>query len=423
MGFAQLRTQVFFDALRQAGHTVGLLSLEADTAAQALTEPDPNSLGSVVAERAGWLDQLRALRDRFEPELVVSAGPYNAGRAAAAVAGDLPFWMDIPGDPFAEAQAKVAYGDDPTAGEAHARASIPGLLRADAFSVISRPQRYALLGALGWSGRLASLPPEQRAVFVVPISYAFGGIAEGEPRSRAAGSPLVLALVGGFNTWFDSDTLWRGLDRAFRCNEALTLLCTGGAVQGHHLSDFERFKARVEQAPWKDRVRLHGWVPHDQLPKRLSPAHVLICLDRLGVEAELGGRTRVLFGLHQGLEVIANAGCEQVRALADQGFVQTVPQGDDNALCEAILARCARDQSPDTVAAAQEALSTAEAQHAPLAPLLHWIEEPTRLAAATNAEQAYALQREAARLSSELDAIHRSPTWRTLGAVQRRWRR
>ena len=422
MGFGQLRTQGFVDSLLAAGHTVALVTLEAE----GVPAPALEGLAlheQIAPERAGWLEAVRAVDAQFGAEIIVSAGPYNPGRVAAAVADGRPFWMDVPGDPFAEAQAKAAFGADAAAAEAHARASVPGLLSADAFSVVSGAQRYALLGALGWSGRLSALPPTQRAVHVLPIAYDFGALREQPGRRREAGAPLTVALVGGFNTWFDTDTLLEGLITAMRAHPEISVICTGGEIEGHHTQDYARFCDQIRNAGLIDRVALHGWVPHDTLPAVLAPAHVLICLDRPGLEPELGGRTRVLFGLHQGLEVLANARCEQVRELATADHIETFPQGDALALTKALTNRLQRSQHPETVTRAQAYLRQTTTSEAILTPLIEWIDAPRRFQPSPDASSAIALQRESEALRTELDSIQQSPTWRTLGAVHRRLRR
>jgi len=422
MGFGQLRTQGFLDALLEQGHTVGLITI------QSTNTTAPAAYGTTFhlrlqPEKAGWLASAREAEQAFGAERIVTAGPYNPGRVGAAIADARPFWMDVPGDPFAEAQAKTAFGADATAADAHARASLPGLLTADAFSVISDPQRYAMLGALGWSGRLAQLKPNQKVVHVVPIAYDFGTLTEQQGRTRAPGAPLVLALTGGFNTWFDTDTLLGALIPTLHKHPSVSVICTGGAIEGHNTDDYRHFCTRIEQEQLVDRVALHGWVPHDRLPTILQEAHLLLCLDRPGIEPELGGRTRVLFGLHQGLEVLANASCEQVKSLASAGHVDTFPQGDTTAFTEALESHLHRPQTPERISRAQAYLQSTYAQHSALAPMLNWLEHPYRFPALETGTTAVALQNESDVLRAELDAIHRTPTWRTLGAIQRRLRR
>ena len=115
----------------------------------------------VTEDGPGWISQIEAATDGADA--VVSAGPYNPGRAGAAVAGDRPFWADIPGDPLAELAALArATGNELSSTQiaaAHAGAAAV-LCRADAMSVISDPQRFATLGQLSWIGRTLTAAAE-----------------------------------------------------------------------------------------------------------------------------------------------------------------------------------------------------------------------------------------------------------------------
>ena len=110
LGFSQLRTQAFYCALREAGHAVRLLLLVPD-AVENTTPQDWEDIVQIQEDGPGWIDHARPYQSGAE--VIVSAGPYNPGRLAAAIAEEQPLWIDIPGDPLSELQALSAVAPTP----------------------------------------------------------------------------------------------------------------------------------------------------------------------------------------------------------------------------------------------------------------------------------------------------------------------
>lgn len=418
VGFPQLRLAQFREALEGAGHGVRVVALQPGAQTQA---PPARWEGLVAVEEEGpgWLEALAALA--VGAEVVVSAGPYNPGRAAALCAGELPVWVDMPGDPFAELQALILASDpaEVDRGALAARvaaaeaAALSALSRADALSTVSEAQRHAALGQLGLLGRLATRRLEE-PVFVLPVAWAFG-LPPRPPRPRAAHEPLTVGLSGGFNTWFDEDTLIAGLERALARTPLLRVVATGGDIPRHHARGAERFGRWAQrQGP---RVRLLGWVPQAALGEALAGCQIGISLDRPGHEAELGSRTRLLFFAHQGLLGVGTARCPLARELVALGALRPVPEGDADALAEALLEEVARPSDPRRLEAAQAQLADRLAPAQVFAPLCAWVERPTRRAPSAGPGAALALEN--ARLKAELNAVYASPTWRSLARLHR----
>jgi glycosyltransferase involved in cell wall biosynthesis len=421
LGFSQLRTDHALKALLSAGHDVRV----------ALIQPEPFPLRRLAIpgyprhfelcgtslEVVDAYERLSELRADWEPDVVVSAGPYLAARAAALSVGEEPFWADVPGDPFGEAQAKDAH--EPGAG--HARemraAYAPALARADAFGAISWSQRCALLGQLGWLGRLSDAPPGREWVFSVPAAFDFGVLPQGAPRMRPPESPLTVALSGGYNTWFDADTLLEGLQLAMAELPELRVVSTGGAIPGHHNATYEAFRAQALSGIYARRFTFHGWVPHSVLPRLLGRAHVGVTLDRPGVEPELGTRTRVLFFAHQGMPTIATARSDLTRELAGVRMMLSVPPGDPPALARALERIWRKGQDGARPERLQGYLASRYSISNVYAPMLQWVADPARVAPArdTVAE----LSEELARIRTELASIYNSPTWKVSGRANR----
>lgn len=390
VGFAQLRTRHFAQALQSAGLEVDILLIDDDLQPGLLHE---------ATTRAG------------EADAVVSAGPHRPGALAVAAAGDRPLWIDIPGDPLAELQALARAPGPPLAPEriAAAQAATHAVLaRADAVSVISDRQAHATFGRLSALGRDISEPVP---CATIPIAFDFP-LPRQPLRPIPKEGPIRLALSGAFAPWLDDQRLCQALAIALQQHDRLELHVTGGGVTGHYTAGWSRFQQWAE--PFAPRVQLHGWVPHDHLVDILGACHVGLCLDRPGMEPILGGRTRVLLYAWMGLQVAASPTCEQVGELVAQDAAHALT-GSPSALAATLqsLTECPpRDASPW--------LDAQASPHTIAAPLVAWARRPTRIASSASPEALLAAQVEL--LQSQLSAVHDSPTWRLLSQLHRRLR-
>lgn len=420
--FPQLRTRHLAYAIARAGHDLGLVCLrQPDDGPPSQPSGPVQQVWDLSTMRPDWLDGLRSIARQHEPELWVSAGPYLPLHTAKVVR-DLPYWVDLPGDPFAEAQARAARLAPNAAQEplpdgpwqAHAATTLAALERGDAFSVCSGPQHNALLGQLGVLGRLALGRPGRSWGAVIPPAYDFD-LPPGSPRQRAPGSPLVVALAGGFNTWLHEEATLEGLLLAMDRGLPIRVLVTGGELSGHHSAGYEAFQAGVARSAYADRFDLLGWVPHGELPAHLARAHLLLCVDRPGAEPQLGSRTRLIFGLHQGLELAATTPCELANTLAERGFLARIPGPTAADVAAALEQAVARGSEGQVVEQAQAWLAQAFDPTVLAAPLLTWIDAPDR--APTGISGALELSAQLGATRAELARVYASPTWRLLSTL------
>lgn len=419
LGFPELRTAQLLKAILRAGHSVQLVLLGDEDRASAEEDIEGASarcgVERVEVSAPGWLGRVQAAREAWRPDAVVSAGPYEPARAAALTVGEEPLWLDVPGDPFAEAQAKRARGEDPEATASMRLAYAAGYARADAFGVISHAQRFALLGQLGLLGRLS--PTRAPDVQVVPAAMDFGGLPRGAPRRWEPEGALTLAVSGGFNTWFDGETLLAGVLLAMEELPELRLVTTGGPIPGHHEATWDTFAAGALASPYADRFELSGWVPHSELPRRLGGAHVGICLDRPGLEAELGTRTRLLLYAWLGMPILATARCELARELAGVRLLHTVEPGSPESLAAGIEHLWREGEDGAASSRLQGYLGARATVEQTVAPLLRWLRAPQR--AEPVEDPGVGMAQRLARAEDELAAVVRSPTWRLLSSADR----
>ena len=365
----------------------------------------------------GWVEELgRWASEAGGAEVIVSAGPYLPGRAAALVAGERPCWIDLPGDPLAELQALERAAPLPTARRAHAReTALLSLGRGDAFSVIGRTQHGAALGELGLIGRLGGHPDP---VWEIPIALS-PSLPRLAPQARAAREPLGVACSGALNAWFDEETLIRGFEAALPRAPGLRIALTGGPSRDHHPASWAAVEAFA--GAWPDRVQAHGWLPQHELPAVLGRCHLGLSLDRPGAEPLLGSRTRALLFLAAGLDLWATPTCDLLQELVALDLCTPLPPSDPVALAEALVAAWA---APCSAERARKAIAHCEQRFAPdllARPLLEFVAQPWRLPPAS--DPSLALAARAAELEAELGRIQSSTTWRLFGRIHRSLRR
>jgi len=283
------------------------------------------------------------------------------------------------------------------------------IARADAFTTISEPSRFTLLGQLGLAGRLVRVQPGGEAAFIVPNAWHFPGVPEAEAR----GPGLRVALFGSLNTWFDEDTLLAGLLRAME-RAPLEVVCIGGAVPGHHMAGRARFEAGARASRHAPRFRFLPRLPIDELLAELRTCHLTACLDRPGVEPETGSRTRLLFAAHQGLRAVATTTCEMSREMAAGGWLRAVPARDPDALAVALLDAAQGPPLPD-----RAPLRARHALTATVAPLAVWTAAPRYMPRAPRADTHVEALRARDAALAELAALRASPTFRALDAAGR----
>jgi len=408
LGFSQLRTQAFYLTLRDAGHAVRLLLLVPD-AVENTPPQDWEGIVQVQEDGPGWIDHARSYQSGAE--IIVSAGPYNPGRLAAAIAEEQPLWIDIPGDPLSELQALSAVAPTPLDASQVAAAHsgvLQVLTRADALSVISGPQRHATIGQLGLIGRLLE-PDSTPPVHVLPITHSWD-IPGAPPRSPAPGEPTVLALSGAFNPWFDEAALITALDIAFSKRSDLHVVCTGGGIPDFYEAAYTRFSTWAKNHP--DRVQLLGWLPHEEMATALHQAHAGICLDRPGPEPELGSRTRLLLFAHMGLQCLSTAKCSLAINWAEAGALLALDNTDPRLIGEQLASF---QVNPDMADRAQKLAQSDFNLDAVMPPLLAWVEHPVRTQTTATPSAVMAAELDANR--NELARIYGSPSWQALNRI------
>lgn len=331
MEAANYRTWQLTEGLRKDGHEVCLV---AGRIGSEFTETPPRCRSERLAynpiqfNSPTWIRRLQTICEEFDPDGIVGVTVHGSLRATR-VKSRAPLWLDIYGDPLAEMQAK--------AGQVRSdRGIVTGLrffrqlLRVgDAYSTCSQPQRFALIGQLATEGRLNRATLGYNLVHVLPPGA--GTMTDVTPHQPIHGKlvdpdkPVVL-WCGGYNTWTDVDTLFRGLDYAMGKNPDLHFVSVGGAAAGSNA--YDRFADLIERSPNAPRFHLLGWKPVSEVPGYYRDADMGVSLDASCYEAELGTRTRLVEMMQHGLPIVTSRACELSYQIEECGLGRTFSIGD-----------------------------------------------------------------------------------------------
>ena len=349
------RSLQFAQALADAGHGVCLAYARIPGSyfgqpADLITWREENLLiyqmGLPTFDHPGALE---GLVKAFDPHVLVGAAPLPS-RRALRLADDRPVWVDLFGDPMAEAQAKDRAQPDGEDGDhltAYWQLMQELLARGDAFSSVSARQRYAVIGQLGVSGRLNRATAGRELVHVVPCSIDCPAAAPPEIDEPTKNLPAALPdgygdsfLVlwsGGFNTWCDVDTLFDGLEIAMSKEPNLRFVATGGAIEKHDSGTFHRLRSRVSASLFADRFALLGCLPKERADQIRDRADLLVVTERPLYERELGSSGRLLDWIARGRPCLCTRQSEIGALIATHGLGLSYETGNAASFAERVL--------------------------------------------------------------------------------------
>jgi glycosyltransferase involved in cell wall biosynthesis len=294
----------------------------------------------------------------------------------------IPMWLDYNGDPFAEKQLQARLYKHDGSLLPQWELYLKGLACGDRFSVCSQPQRHALIGQLGFAGRLTAETSGEEMVQVLPNCSRI--MSERTPKrttplkgKQIPATAFLVLWTGGYNTWSDPETLFHGLERAMQENDSIYFATTGGAIDGHDNKSFQIFSDLVEQSPLRDRFVFLGWIPTDEVGSYYEQADLAVFTDRYSVEGELGARTRIVDWIQFNLPIACTNLCELTNQLESENLIKTFPIGDAAAMAK-VITEAAADSAPmlEMAISARQWLDRNLDERTVLAPLLAWAAAP-----------------------------------------------
>ncbi len=342
----------------------------------ALPEPHPRNTNIL-------LTRIEEIIRTHDPDLIVAAGSSISTNLAALLDTDLPIWMDMFGDLFAEVQAKSPFSRNDEEIDFFHRNLSRILLRGDRFSVVSEMQRGAAIGQLGLLGRLNRYTLGEELVWTIPCAMN-GEISPVKRQSilrrkEVGTSDFLILCSGGFNTWADVDTLFAGIEGAMEKSNRIHCIVTGGLIKGHHEQGFNYFKSLIEKSPYERRFHLLGWVPNKEVPEITMECNLGINVDLPIYESVLGSRNRMLFWMQCGLPILTTVATELSQILESNQLALCTPTGQSKLISAKILEALKNPFLMKQMALrakrfAYEHLTFDES----VQPLVRWVEKPMK---------------------------------------------
>ena len=339
-----------------------------------LPEPNPRNTNMI-------LTRIEEIVRTHLPHAIVAAGSTIVTNLAASIKTDLPLWIDMFGDLFAEVQAKTPFLNEDDQFQYFHQVLARVLLRGDRFSVVSEMQKGAAVGQLGLLGRLNRFTVGEELVWTIPCAMN-GEVAPVRQRPilrsvKLSEADFLLLCSGGFNTWTDVDTLFYGVEGAMEKNRRVHCVVTGGKIQGHHEDGYKRFLTLISKSPFESRFHLLGWVSNDEVAQVTLECNLGLNVDLPIYESLLGSRNRILSWMQSGLPVLSTINTELSRIVHDHGLGLGVPVGDAKRISQAILEAASEPNRLQTIAQQARRFAYTHFTFAETAkPLVRWADDP-----------------------------------------------
>jgi hypothetical protein len=376
-----LRLETFRRVLEAAGHEVFLAEMLFGGDGS-LRSTEGEAVCVLPAEESPRREAFESILAQQKPEIIVTSTDVM-GNLAARSTFIGPLFCDFFGHPMAERQMQAAVAKSNAGLLGQWREILPILARADCFGVCSSAQKHALLGELGAVGRLgyetanydfarvlAPANPFEESFH--PTNYRVRG-AVVSPEAR------ILLFSGGYNTWLDEETLFQAVELAMQRDPLLHYVSTGGAIEGHVNTVFERFHSRVQGSVFKERFHFLGWVSHEDYMSICLEADAGITVDEPTLEGVYGCRNRLFGWIWAGMRALATDLSESTREqLVPHGLVTPLPLKNAEQIAEIINRAVAAGRFDSHEHTRRRELL--KAQFSPehcYKPLLEWVEKPT----------------------------------------------
>ena len=290
------------------------------------------------------LTTLSALLREFEPDCIIGSTFYpscQAARLQNSLEKKLPFWADLFGHVMAEAQARAYMDDDDGCLFHYWNSEYTVITSADIFSCVSKRQEHALVGELGAAGRLNKYTSGYDFSAVIPCGMPQADFEHKKNVIRGLGGisdeDFVILWTGGYNTWTDVDTLFKGLEIAISKNSRIKFVSTGGEIPEQDVNTYPRFLEMIAGSKFKDNFVMNGWIAGEDVPNYYFEADIGINIDKNIYEVKLGSKSRILDWMRAGLCVLSSNVCELTEIMQNEKAGYTFLPQNPMDLAEKIL--------------------------------------------------------------------------------------
>ncbi len=264
------------------------------------------------------------------------------------------------------------------------------LSQADLVLAANERQRDLWLGALAAIGRVSTRAYDADPTLRNLVDVAPFGIrpqpAEMKNRvlkgvyPRINSQDRVLLWNGGVLHWYDPNTLLLAFDRVVRQRPNVRLFFLGTKYPVH---DPIEGKTLTEMLALSERLGLtdrsvffnEGWLPYDDTADYLIEADIGVCTYMTNLETHFAYRVRLIDLIWAETPIICNKGDTVAEMVEANGLGLTVPQGDVEALADAIVRILDDESSRARFSANERALKRDLSWEQALAPLIKFCRE------------------------------------------------
>lgn len=282
---------------------------------------------------------LQQVHDEFQPDCLLGINTHAAWMAAQ-IRTYKPFWADLNGYSMAEAQVKAYQYHDDKWLKYFWNQEETILRRADIFSTVSLPQKYALIGELAVVKRLNRETSGYDFVEHIPNAIEMNEWKHARSVLRdkdVQESDFVALWCGGYNTWTDINLLFTGLTNAMEKDSRIKFVSTGGKIDGHDDVTYPRLVKLITQSRFRERFILKGWVPLADIPNYYFESNLGLNIDGNNYEVMFGARNRLNNMMKSGLPILTSLGSEITKILEKENLALTFPIGNITAFTDHIL--------------------------------------------------------------------------------------
>lgn len=374
-----LRTAQFVSLLKQ-GNKIYLITIENETD---LKKDQKFSDFTHIKVKKNQIKKIKQIFADFSPEVLIGVNNFPSFIASQIVDNKTPFWADLNGWIMAELQAQASVIKNNAFVPMGYQIEKNILKKADKISTVSLPQKHAVYGELAFLGRLSA------ENFAYPLMEVIQNSTEEfktdqkiKNQKLAVKIPadaFVVTQIGGFNAWFDEETLFKALEKAMAENAKIHFLTTGGIIKGVDEKSYPRFQERVQKSRFKNRFYLLGWVKTEEIPLIYERADCLINVDFDCAETMMGARNRLNEGLKFGLPIITTLGSEIAEEIVKNNAGLGSKNGDYLNLAKNII-NLSKDKKlqKKLVKNGQNLLKEKYSAKICIKPLMEWLKNPQK---------------------------------------------
>ena len=347
---------------------------------------------------------------KYNSHSLVTAGTHHPLEVAWQLNNNIPKWIDVPGDPFSEAQVKASKFNDDDLIEKYVSGFCSSVKFGDRFSAISTPQAHALIGQIGFTRRLTSLSLGINPVQVIPPAVPITKF------STNKSSKFQVVTGGGFHPWLDPLKLWKTIELSLIKNDSLTFVITGGSIPGHDQKTFNTFCNYIKCSDLKERICILGWINENKLIELAHNTLAFLNIDSFYIESILGSRNRLVFWSSHSVPCITTCFCElEFDMIKNNAAYKTDGTAESVANILGKLINKIETNKENIVSnnAHNYVINKLNVLNTTL-PLIKWLHDPVRLSLPlkTHDIEFQELRTQNIKLNSQLAKIWDSPIWK-----------